>query len=623
MNKIQRVLLTTISLLVTMGVLADSYSITIDNAAPASGTISLTSEGTTTSGTSASGATVKLYASPTGSYYLEKIVVEYVMDLDDAESREISNRAQIEIDLGQKIIISKETEPQQFENNKANRYGGTYTFQMPTSNVFITATFQSATSFTGNGDITLEISGSNTYTGLERQLVVTNTLPDPDVTLVEGTDFRISSQQIDVGSGFEDAAAIKNAGTYQFTIQGLGAYSGEKTISTLTINKANLRITPKDKSRQYRDANPTYSNTSSTSGDFTYSGFVNGETNTVLLANQPSATIGADINSSVGSYTVTASGATATNYNIIYNTGTLTITQRDVTSTATSTLAATSYNYDNNPHQPAVTVIDTSDGNKGLTLGTDFTVTYVTTGEYGNTDFISPDIYYVKVNFTGNYTGTQQNLEFQIRRQLTLDEKNKWYTFFETDINMRVPDGFEAYVVNSISSSVVGIQQKSFIKKNVPMLLYRTGDVASLYPELVKNDEGGLDGISKFSSSDGSFEGVDALTDVTNLATPNYDLWILVNGEFVRTKSGELPAHKCYLKLKSSLFSAPSLSLSRGLDLDDETTNVSEEVKVNSEKFATADWYDLSGRRIGQWSMINGQLKPGLYIVNGKKIVIK
>ena len=621
MNKIQRVLLTTISLLVTMGVLADSYSITIDNAAPASGTISLTSEGTTTSGTSASGATVTLYASPTGSYYLEKIVVEYVMDLDDAESREISNRAQL--DLGQKIIISKETEPQQFATNKENRYGGAYTFRMPTSNVFITATFQSATSFTGNGDITLEISGSNTYTGLERHLVVTNTLPDPDITLVEGTDFRISSQQIDVGSGFEDAAAIKNAGTYQFTIQGLGAYSGEKTISTLTINKANLRITPKDKSRQYRDANPAYSNTSSTSGDFTYSGFVNGETNTVLLANQPSATIGADINSSVGSYTVTASGATATNYNISYNTGTLTITQRDVTSTATSTLAATSYNYDNNPHQPAVTVIDTSDGNKGLTLGTDFTVTYVTTGEYGNTDFISPDIYYVKVNFTGNYTGTQQNLEFQIRRQLTLDEKNKWYTFFETDINMRVPDGFEAYVVNSISSSVVGIQQKSFIKKNVPMLLYRTGDVASLYPELVKNDEGGLDGISKFSSSDGSFEGVDALTDVTSLATPNYDLWILVNGEFVRTKSGELPAHKCYLKLKSSLFSAPSLSLSRGLDLDDETTNVSEEVKVNSDKFATADWYDLSGRRIGQWSMINGQLKPGLYIVNGKKIVIK
>ena len=41
--------------------------------------------------------------------------------------------------------------------------------------------------------------------------------------------------------------------------------------------------------------------------------------------------------------------------------------------------------------------------------------------------------------------------------------------------------------------------------------------------------------------------------------------------------------------------------------------------------------YDLQGRKVngrwsmvnGQWSMVNGQLKKGLYIVNGKKIVVK
>ena len=41
--------------------------------------------------------------------------------------------------------------------------------------------------------------------------------------------------------------------------------------------------------------------------------------------------------------------------------------------------------------------------------------------------------------------------------------------------------------------------------------------------------------------------------------------------------------------------------------------------------------YDLQGRRVngrwsmvnGQWSMVNGQLKKGLYIFNGKKIVVK
>ena len=33
--------------------------------------------------------------------------------------------------------------------------------------------------------------------------------------------------------------------------------------------------------------------------------------------------------------------------------------------------------------------------------------------------------------------------------------------------------------------------------------------------------------------------------------------------------------------------------------------------------------YDLQGRRIGQWSTLNSQLRPGLYIINGKKVIIK
>ncbi len=33
--------------------------------------------------------------------------------------------------------------------------------------------------------------------------------------------------------------------------------------------------------------------------------------------------------------------------------------------------------------------------------------------------------------------------------------------------------------------------------------------------------------------------------------------------------------------------------------------------------------YNLQGRRIGQWSALNSQLRPGLYIINGKKVIIK
>ena len=53
-----------------------------------------------------------------------------------------------------------------------------------------------------------------------------------------------------------------------------------------------------------------------------------------------------------------------------------------------------------------------------------------------------------------------------------------------------------------------------------------------------------------------------------------------------------------------------------GIDFGGETTGVSEELRVKSEEFTTATYYNLAGQRVE---------KPtrGLYIVNGKKVIIK
>ena len=620
MNKIQRVFLTITSLLVTIVVLADSYSITIDNAAPAAGTISLASGGVTTSGSSASGATVTLYASPTGSYYLEEIVVEYVMDLGQAESPKLSNRAPIYLYLGQKIIINKETAASQFATNKANRYSGAYTFQMPTSNVVITATFQSATSFTANGNIALAISGSSTYTGIERQLVVTNTFPDPDVTLEEGTDFRISSQKIDVGSGFADVDEIKNAGTYLFTIQGLGAYSGEKTVSTLTIGKADLSITPKNKSRQYHDANPTYS-----AGDFTYSGFVNNETYSVLTT-QPSATITANINSNVDDYTVTASGATAANYTITHLTGTLTITPRNVNNTTTQATATLSdntytfnaeqyYRYDNIAHQPSVTVIDPSDGDKVLTNGTDYDVTYSVV-EYGTDNWKDVGMYQATITFKGNYTGDAIIKPYQIRKEITLNNSSnyQWRTFYDPKYNMEVMDGFQAFSVDDINSNAVLLDNRTVIKAGMPMLLFKTGTTyAGFYPPLIASDDGRLTGWSSIAQYkckvDNEGNPINWILDSDGGITGGTTkIWILVDDKFARSKSGTLEAGKCYLDLSGTTYYAPMFNL--GIT----PTGINEIEVRDTQK--DNQFYDLSGRKVSY-------PKKGLYIQNGKKIIIK
>ena len=56
--------------------------------------------------------------------------------------------------------------------------------------------------------------------------------------------------------------------------------------------------------------------------------------------------------------------------------------------------------------------------------------------------------------------------------------------------------------------------------------------------------------------------------------------------------------------------------------LDGETTGVE---TVYGLPFTVDSYYDLQGRKVvnGSWSMVNGQLKKGVYIVNGRKTIVK
>ena len=84
--------------------------------------------------------------------------------------------------------------------------------------------------------------------------------------------------------------------------------------------------------------------------------------------------------------------------------------------------------------------------------------------------------------------------------------------------------------------------------------------------------------------------------------------YILSNGVFQPSSGGDLPAGKAYLNIAVS--SAPVLNLNFG----DDTTGIDmvkgEGFKVNGE------FYNLNGQRVAQPT-------KGLYIVNGKKVVIK
>ena len=129
-----------------------------------------------------------------------------------------------------------------------------------------------------------------------------------------------------------DAAPTTAVGSYTGVITASGQTSTNYTITyvagNLTVTPAALTITANGVSRVYGASDPTLG--------VTYSGFVNGETSSVLGGTLSEVDSEAATTTAVGSYTgvITASGQTSTNYTITYVAGDLTVTPAALTITA-------------------------------------------------------------------------------------------------------------------------------------------------------------------------------------------------------------------------------------------------------------------------------------------------
>ena len=116
------------------------------------------------------------------------------------------------------------------------------------------------------------------------------------------------------------ATKTSSVGIYTIKIEKGSVTSDNVTFvdGTVTVTKAPLTITANSYIRKKGEANPTF--------EVTYSGFKNGETESVLT-NKPTISCYATASSPAGTYDITASGAQAQNYDISYVKGTLTITE--------------------------------------------------------------------------------------------------------------------------------------------------------------------------------------------------------------------------------------------------------------------------------------------------------
>lgn len=128
------------------------------------------------------------------------------------------------------------------------------------------------------------------------------------------------------GSYSTSATTKSSVGTYSVTQSGATAqnYTFEYESGTLTVTKAPLTMTPRDKTMTYGDRIPNF--------DVDYKGLKNGETKPEWIK-EPTITTTALPTSEAGTYPITISGGEAKNYELTVKTGTLTVDKAPLTIT--------------------------------------------------------------------------------------------------------------------------------------------------------------------------------------------------------------------------------------------------------------------------------------------------
>ena len=165
----------------------------------------------------------------------------------------------------------------------------------------------------------------------------------------------------------------------------------------------------------------------------------------------------------------------------------------------------------------------------------------------------------------------------------------------------------ELYTIQSVSADQATLSAAIQTAPSLtPLLIFNNSDQAKTFLLIPANEEPNL-----ALTVAPEFQGT--LTATTIAASTEGQTNYALNGKaFVFVKNAiEVGANKAWLSVSNSNARAITLVF-------DETTGVSEKGIVNSEKFATATWYDLNGRKLDKMPT-----KKGVYIMNGRKVVVK
>ncbi len=232
-----------------------------------------------------------------------------------------------------------------------------------------------------------------------------------------------------------------------------------------------------------------------------------------------------------------------------------------------------------------------------LVYGTDYTVSYSNNVNVGTAT--------ATITGLGNYQGTLTTT-FEIVRQVAISfsENNSWMSYYAEE-DLIIPHELEAYAVTGVDGTEVKVQKLDYIPSNQGVLL--------TYKEVMPHEESmffhACTDVPEVKPTN-LLSGVAAATLVSSLTADGSSIYVLYNDEFVKTTSGTIRANRCYLPISMNVNARLTISFA---DDDNETTAIE---NVNRETITNNNYYDMQGRKVAQPA-------KGLYIVNGKKVVIK
>jgi hypothetical protein len=427
----------------------------------------------------------------------------------------------------------------------------------------------------------------------------------PQSLVIKGTDVTNITKPILSGLSQTRVVAVNSNGTKSNTLDNVTSADGTATIGGATIVNAKATTEPVEtvklqmSSWVYGDAakTPVLKGTTATA-TFMYK-----------LRNAADDTYSTIVPSEAGDYTVRADvgGKSYTKDFIIARVG---ILKKDITLNNQFI-----FDYDGKAHQPTVESVKATYGGAVHTLinGQDYEITIkgASNGEAVNSEgnAVNVGVYLIKIAGKGNFKNSYV-YSFNIVRNLGItftEGKNKYCTYYSAE-DLRVPDDMEAYTVSSVITDAEGnvtltLVQIPFIPKEVGIVLWSDVSNSDIRTYVI--------GVDPAVKANISSKLVGTLEDTT---LDKYAGYVLRNDEFMLAGAGTLKANRCYLPMSEIYGNAKPARLKISKEKVDGTTTIEE---INTDALSSGSWYDLQGRKVEK------PARKGLYINNGKKIVVK